>query len=93
MKYRLPITIPDAKLNMSPDQYRVYFCIMIYSHPSIYSKRNVYKTYLFMFTFHLYKISAEYLFKDCHGLHHSSKIFLFQFAHVFPFLPFVILLI
>ena len=48
-------------------------------------ERNVCKTYLFMFTFHLYKISADYLFKDCHGLHHSSKIFLFQFAHAFPF--------
>ena len=45
-----------------------------------------------MFTFHSYKISAEYLFKDCHGLHHSSKIFFFNLYTPFPFLPFKILL-
>ena len=45
-----------------------------------------------MFTFHLYKISAEYLFKDCHGLHHNLKIFFFNLHTPLPFLPFKILL-
>ena len=40
-----------------------------------------------MFTFHLYQISAEYWFKDCHGLHHSSKIFFFNLHTPFSFYP------
>ena len=93
MKYRHPITIPDAKLNMSADQYHVYFCIMVYSHPLIYSKEMFVKLIslclLFICTKFLLTVCLK-IVMDCITVQKSS---FFNLHTPFPFLPFVILLI
>ena len=45
-----------------------------------------------MFTFHLYEISADYLFKDFMDCITVQKSSFFNLHTPFPFLPFVILL-
>ena len=75
MKYRLPTILPDAKLNMSPHQYRFYFGIMVYSHPSIYSKEMFVKLnslcLLFICTKFLLSICLK-IVMDCITVQKSS---------------------